>query len=73
MQAEPGASALTGDTPRLALRLRDAARVLSVSERTLWSWTKKNGVPHIRHGRCILYSVRALEEWLAQQASGLER
>ena len=36
--------------PRLALRPRDAARMLGVSPRTLWGWTRDGIVPHVRLG-----------------------
>ena len=54
-------------TPALALRSREAAQALGVSERTLWEWTNRGDVPHIRRGKIILYPVAALERWLAEQ------
>ena len=53
---------------RLALRLREAARALSVSERTLWEWTQHGDVPHVRRGKTVLYPVDALRRWLDEQA-----
>ncbi len=50
--------------PCLAMRAREAAKALGVSERTLWDWTDKGQVPHIRRGRVVLYSVDALRQWL---------
>ena len=55
---------------RLAVRPRDAARILGISERTLWSLTKKGEIPHVRTGRVVLYSIAALEEWLAGNQTG---
>ena len=52
----------------LALAPRDAARALGVSERTLWTYTRLHGVPHVRLGRRILYPVRELADWLASRA-----
>jgi len=52
------------ETPCLALRPREAARALGVSERTLWTWTSEGTVPHVRHGKIILYPVDALRHWL---------
>jgi len=54
--------------PRLALRVRDAAKALGISERTLWGWTNRGDVPHIRIGTVILYPVDSLRDWLKQQA-----
>lgn len=67
-----------GDSPRhpelpflshglpLALRPRDAAKAIGVSERTLWAMTAPRGpVPCVRLGGCTLYPVAALQAWLA--------
>ena len=61
------------DTPSpLALRPRDAARMLGVSPRTLWGWTRAGLVPCARVGtgrrKTVLYSVADLRAWLARQA-----
>jgi len=58
--------------PPLALRPREAARMLSISERTLWSMTAPRGpIPCARIGtgkrQTVLYSVPALETWLHGQ------
>jgi hypothetical protein len=56
----------------IAVRLRDAARMLNVSERTLWSWAQGGLVPCRRiacggKGRgTLLFSVDALRQWAAQ-------
>ena len=54
-------------TPALALRPREAARAIGISERLLWSRTRAGEIPHVRVGRCVLYPVAALEQWLAEQ------
>lgn len=54
--------------PCLALRPREAARAIGVSERTLWDWTKRGLVPHVRLNKAILYPVDALRRWLDEQA-----
>jgi excisionase family DNA binding protein len=48
----------------LAMRPREAAKAIGISERTLWSWTHNNEIPHIRMGKAILYPVDALRRWL---------
>jgi len=57
----------------LALRPREAARVLGVSTRTLWTWTKTGHVPHVRVGggkrKTTLYPVAELRAWLARNAA----
>ena len=61
LKAEP-------QTPCLAMRPREAAKALGISERTLWEWTDRGVVPHIRLGKAILYPVDALREWLQKGA-----
>jgi len=55
-------------TPCLALRPREAARALGISERTLWSWTRAGIVPHIRQGKTVLYPTSTLTAWLDERA-----
>jgi len=63
------AGAVDPVTPCLALRAREAARALGVSERTLWAWTQRHEVPHVRRGKTILYPVDALRRWLDEQTT----
>jgi len=60
---------LTNPTP-LALRPRDAAVALGISERLLWSKTNCGEIPHCRIGRTVLYPVHLLREYLTHQAIG---
>lgn len=53
----------------LALRPREAARALGISERTLWTWTQAGDVPHLRRNGTILYPVDTLRRWLDEQAA----
>lgn len=58
---------------RLAVRAREAARLLSVSERTLWTWVATRGVPHIRLGgvkSTVLFRPEALARWLEEVETG---
>lgn len=49
----------------LAHRPREAARLLGVSERHLWSLTHPRGpIRCARSGVCVLYPVSELEAWL---------
>ena len=52
----------------LALRPKDAARELSISERLLWQWTRTERVPHIRIGNVVLYPVAGLRRWLEDRS-----
>ena len=50
---------------RLAVPPREAARLMSISERTLWSLTSPRGpIPAVRLGRSVRYDVAALRRWL---------
>jgi excisionase family DNA binding protein len=55
-------------TDNLALRPREAAKALGISERSLWEWTHRGDVPHVRVGRAILYPVDVLRNWLRLRA-----
>ena len=55
------------ETPCLALRPREAAKALGISERLLWEHTERGEIPHIRLGRAVLYSVDSLRDWLKRQ------
>lgn len=53
---------------RLLLPASEAARLLSISEKTLWSNTSPRGsIPAVRLGRSVRYSRAALERWIAGQ------
>lgn len=54
--------------PRLALRPREAAAAIGVSERTLSTWTKEGDVPHFKRNGTVVYPVAQLIAWLAEQA-----
>ncbi len=57
----------------LALRPREAAKVLSISERTLWRLTKEGRIPHVKLGEgrthAVLYPVSELEKFLSQMVA----
>ena len=50
------------------LKVSEAAAMLKVSERTLWSWARSGLIPHVRVGRVVLYPVDALKDWLRERA-----
>ena len=60
---------MPGDTPTasIGIRSREAARLLGVSERTLWSWAQKGLVPHRRIGRIVLFSPSELQRWILER------
>lgn len=52
----------------LSLRPKEAARVLNISERLLWEWTRCEGVPHVRIGNVVLYPVDGVRQWLVERS-----
>lgn len=62
---------LKAESPCLALRPREAAKALGVSERTLWTWTQQGNVPFVRLGKAVLYPTDSLRRWLDDQAKAL--
>jgi predicted DNA-binding transcriptional regulator AlpA len=57
---------------RLAIPAREAARLLSISERSLWALSSPRGpVPAIRLGRSVRYCVATLQEWLTSQQTAV--
>ncbi len=56
---------------KLLLSAREAARALSICEKTLWSHTYPRGtIPVLRLGARRLYSLRDLEQWIDAQKGG---
>jgi excisionase family DNA binding protein len=54
----------------LAVNAAEAAKMLGISPRLLWTMTNMNEIPHVRLGRRILYQVSALERWLSDRTQG---
>ena len=49
---------------RLALRPREAAAALGLSDRTLRKWMREEGLPYLRVGGVVLIPRGQLEEWM---------
>ena len=59
-------------TERLLIPAREAARLLSVSEKTLWSYSAPRGdIPVVRIGARTLYDPDDLRAWIARQKGGV--
>ena len=43
---------------------REAAKALSICERTLYSMTKRGEIPAVHIGRCVRYDPEALKSWI---------
>ena len=57
----------------LALRPREAAKLLGISPRTLWTWTHVGIIPCVRVGtgkrKAVLYPLSDLQAWLSKQSA----
>lgn len=59
-------NAATATEPKL-ITAKEAAKVLSISTRKLWSLTNRRQVPSIRIGVSVRYSVEDLRDYIEQQ------
>jgi excisionase family DNA binding protein len=48
----------------MLLTSRQAARLLAISERTLYTFTKAGAIPVVRIGRAVRYGTDDLREWI---------
>jgi excisionase family DNA binding protein len=55
--------------PKLLWTSREAAKALSISERTLWGLTKGGKVPCVRIGRAVRYDPKDIRAWIDGQKS----
>ena len=54
---------------KLLVSPREAARLLSICEKTLWTITKRDGVPCVRIGRAVRYSPADLRSWIERSTA----
>jgi excisionase family DNA binding protein len=67
--AEPQLTSEERGSLVLAMRPREAAKALGISQRLLWSWTNQGRIPHLRIGKAVIYPVDELRGWLEGQSS----
>lgn len=60
MHVEPGAK-------HFLLTAKEAAELLRISQRKLWSLTASGTIPFLRIGRAIRYDAADLRRWIDQQ------
>lgn len=66
----PQASAAPGDAEPLLMPSSRAHEMLGISSRQLSKMVAAKGIPHVRIGRRVLFSPRALEEWIDARTEG---
>ncbi len=54
---------------KMLVTATEAARLLSISERLLWSLTNQKKIKVVRIGRAVRYAVSALNEFIAQESA----
>ena len=55
----------------ILLNSREAARLLCISERTLWTMMKSGSLPHVRIGRSVRYDRGDLKIWIDKQKQNI--
>ncbi len=64
-------NAVQDATPeRLLVTPREAAKVLSISERSLHAWTKAGLIPRVRIGKSVRYSLQTLRDFIEESEKG---
>lgn len=53
----------------LLVNTREAARMLCISERTLWTLTQEGRIPSLKIGRAVRYRVADLEAWTQREVA----
>jgi excisionase family DNA binding protein len=57
---------------RLALRPKEAAEALGVSEKTLRKWMRNEGLPYFRLDGAVCIPVTELRGWMEQRVSAVQ-
>lgn len=60
-------------TARLLVTEREAAEMLAISPRSLWSLAASNQIPRCKVGRSVRYSIEDLREFVDQQRTHASR
>ena len=58
---------------RLALRPKEAAEALGVSERTMRKWMRDAGLPHLQLDAVVCIPVAELREWMVERMASSRR
>jgi Helix-turn-helix domain len=54
----------------LVVDATEAAQMLSIGKRKLWSETNCGNIPCVRIGRAVRYSIESLREYVRNQSTG---
>ncbi len=64
MSGESLLSPAPAPMPKLLVTPREAAKALSICEKTLWTLTKRGEIPAVRFGRAVRYDVADLQAFI---------
>ncbi|MBK9121477.1 MAG: helix-turn-helix domain-containing protein [Phycisphaerales bacterium] len=56
----------------LLVDTRGAAKLLSVSARTVADWRARHGLPYIKIGQLVRFDPAALSAWVQQRGQGVQ-
>lgn len=59
-----GEETLTVNYRPLLIKSKEAARLLGIGERTLWSLSRRNAIPSHRIGQSVRYCPSELQAWI---------
>lgn len=57
---------MPNDITQRLMSVRDAAKYLAISERTLWNLTNEKKIPAAKIGRCVRYDVKDIDRFINQ-------
>ena len=55
------------------ITVKEAARLLSVSPKTLYSWSALGEVPSVKLSGCVRFEIEALYQWIKEKRQGYDR
>lgn len=61
-------NASSNEAAPLLLSPREAAKALSICEKTLWTITQKGEIPVIKIGRLVRYPLEGLKTWIESKS-----
>ncbi len=68
--AAKNSAASKPEAPAMLVNQREAARLLSVSTRTVYVMTRDGRLPCVRIGRSVRYSPAQLANWIQAETAG---
>jgi excisionase family DNA binding protein len=62
--------AVASEPQPLLVKAPEAAKLLGIGRRKLWTMTNCGEIPYVRFGAAVRYSPTALQEWVARKTKG---